>query len=122
VGTSLARAAPGSGTAVGGPVMFVLAIFAIVVTMFLALARALLGPTVFDRLMAVNMFGTKTVLLIAVSGFLTGRPEWLDLALLYTLVNFTGTLAVCRYVRFGNVGLERGAVLDDSSLEGESER
>lgn len=88
--------------------MFVVAMVALLATMFLALARAIAGPTVFDRLMAVNMFGTKTVLLIAVSGFLTGRPDFLDLALLYTLVNFTGTLAVCRYVRQGNVGLERG--------------
>jgi multicomponent Na+:H+ antiporter subunit F len=90
-----------------GAEVFPVAMVAILVTMFLALFRAIAGPTVFDRLMAVNMFGTKTVLLIAVSGFLTGRPEWLDLALLYTLVNFTGTLAVCRYVRQGDVGRER---------------
>ena len=84
--------------------MYLVAMAAIVVTMFLALARAAMGPTVFDRILAVNMFGTKTVLLIAVSGFLTGRPEWLDLALVYTLVNFTGTLAVLRFARFGNLG------------------
>ena len=84
--------------------MYYAALAGIVVTMMLALIRAARGPTVFDRLMAANMFGTKTVLLIAVSGFFVGRPEWLDLALLYTLVNFTGTLAVCRFVRFGSLG------------------
>lgn len=84
--------------------MYLVGMAAIVVTMFLALARAAMGPTVFDRILAVNVFGTKTVLLIAVSGFLTGRPEWLDLALVYTLVNFTGTLAVLRFARFGNLG------------------
>lgn len=83
--------------------MFVVAMVAIVITMSLALSRAVMGPTVFDRLVAVNMFGTKTVLLIAVSGFLVGRPEWLDLALVYTLVNFVGTIAVCRFVRFGSL-------------------
>jgi len=83
--------------------MFVAAMAAIVITMFLALARAAIGPTVFDRILAVNMFGTKTVLLIAVAGFLTGRPEWLDLAIVYTLVNFTGTLAVLRFARFGHL-------------------
>ena len=83
--------------------MYVAGMAAIVVTMFLALARAAIGPTVFDRILAVNMFGTKTVLLIAVAGFLTGRPEWLDLAIVYTLVNFTGTLAVLRFARFGNL-------------------
>ena len=62
--------------------MFVVATAGLLVAMTLAMIRALLGPTVYDRVMALNMFGTKTVLLIAVSGFLTGRPEWLDLALL----------------------------------------
>ena len=75
----------------------------IMLTMFLALARASLGPTVFDRILAVNMFGTKTVLLIAVAGFFTGRPEWLDLAIVYALMNFAGTIAVAKYCRFGNL-------------------
>jgi len=83
--------------------MFVVAMIGIILTMLLALVRAALGPTVFDRIVALNMMGTKTVLLIAVSGFLTGRPEWLDLALVYTLVNFTGTIVVLRYARFGNL-------------------
>jgi len=71
--------------------------------MALALARAFMGPTVFDRVLAANMFGTKTVLLIAVSGFLTGRPEWLDLALLYALMNFTGMIALLRFSKFSNL-------------------
>ena len=49
------------------------------------------------------MFGTKTVLLIAVSGFLVGRPEWMDLALVYALVNFVGMVALLKFVRFGNL-------------------
>ena len=62
-----------------------------------------MGPTVFDRVLAANMFGTKTVLLIAVGGFLTGRPEWLDLALLYALMNFTGMIALLRFSKFSNL-------------------
>ncbi len=81
--------------------MFDAAMLGILVTMLLALIRATMGPTVFDRILAVNMFGTKTVLLIAVSGFLYGRPEWMDLALLYALMNFIGTLAVLKYARYG---------------------
>jgi len=68
--------------------------FAILVTMCLALARALLGPTVYDRVLAVNMFGTKTVLLLAVVAFFYGRQDFLDLALAYALINFIGVLAV----------------------------
>lgn len=84
--------------------IFVAATIAVVVTMFLALGRATLGPTVFDRILALNMFGTNTVLLIAVSGFLTGRPDFLDLALVYALMNFIGTIAVLRFARFGTLG------------------
>ena len=75
---------------------------AVVVTMALALTRAALGPTLFDRILALNMFGTKTVLLIAVIGFLTGRPDFLDLALVYALMNFIGVIAILRFLRFGH--------------------
>ncbi len=83
--------------------MFVVPSVAILVTMALALTRALLGPTVYDRVLAMNMVGTKTVLLIAVLGFLTGRPDFLDLALLYALINFIGTLAVLKFFEFGDL-------------------
>jgi multicomponent Na+:H+ antiporter subunit F len=83
--------------------VFVVAMVGVLTTMALALARAFMGPTVFDRVLAANMFGTKTVLLIAVSGFLTGRPEWLDLALLYALMNFTGMIALLRFSKFSNL-------------------
>jgi len=83
--------------------MFAVATAAILVTMLLALVRAFLGPTVYDRVLAANMFGTKTVLLIAVSGFLTGRPEWLDLAVLYALMNFIGMIALLRFSKYGNL-------------------
>lgn len=77
--------------------MYAAASLAILVVMGLALIRAILGPTAFDRLLSVNMFGTKTVLLISVIGFLTNRPDFLDIALVYALVNFLSTIAVLRY-------------------------
>ena len=77
---------------------------AVLLTMGLALVRAFLGPTVYDRILALNMAGTKIILLIAVSGFLTGRPEWLDLALLYVLISFVGLLAVLRFSKYGGLG------------------
>lgn len=86
--------------------MFVAAMIGILVTMILALTRALVGPTVYDRILAVNMFGTKAVLFIAVIGFLTDRPEFLDLALIYVLINFIGTLAVLKFVQYGALGAE----------------
>ena len=79
--------------------MFVAAMLGVLVTMVLALVRALKGPTAYDRVLAVNMFGTKTVLLIAVIGFLTGRPDFLDLGLVYVLINFIGTIAILKFVQ-----------------------
>lgn len=79
--------------------MFLAAAIAILVTMALALTRALLGPTVYDRVLAVNMFGTKTVLLLSVISFLYGRTDFLDLALAYALINFIGVLAVLKFVQ-----------------------
>jgi multicomponent Na+:H+ antiporter subunit F len=84
--------------------MFAAAALAILVTMCLALIRALLGPTVYDRILAVNMFGTKTVLLIAVFGYLTGRPDFLDIALVYALINFIATIAVLKFLEYGDLG------------------
>ena len=79
--------------------MFVAAMLGVLVTMVLALVRALKGPTAYDREQAVNMFGTKTVLLIAVIGFLAGRPDFLDLGLVYVLINFIGTIAILKFVQ-----------------------
>jgi multicomponent Na+:H+ antiporter subunit F len=84
--------------------MFWVTALAIVVTMLFALVRAFLGPSVYDRILALNMFSTKTMLLIALSGFLAGRPEWLDLALLYAMLSFVGLLAVLRFSKYGDLG------------------
>lgn len=79
--------------------MYYAVTIATLITMALALTRALLGPTVYDRVLAVNMFGTKTVLLFSVIAFLAGRPDFLDLALAYALINFIGVLAVLEFFR-----------------------
>lgn len=84
--------------------MFIAAMLGVLVTMVLALVRALKGPTAYDRVLAVNMFGTKTVLLIAVIGFLTGRPDFLDLGLVYVLINFIGTIAILKFVQLTGMG------------------
>ena len=78
--------------------MLAAACVAILVAMGLALARTLLGPTIWDRILAVNSFGTKTVLLVAVIGAFAGRSDYLDIALLYALMNFIGTVALMKYV------------------------
>jgi multicomponent Na+:H+ antiporter subunit F len=84
--------------------MFAAAAAALLAALVLLLARAVLGPTVFDRLLAANTTGTVAVLLLAVIGFLTGRPEFLDLAIVYGLLNIVGTIAVLKFFRHGSLG------------------
>ena len=70
----------------------------------LLLARAVRGPTVFDRLLASNTIGTLAILLLATLGFLGGRPDFLDLAIVYGLLNVVGTIAVLKFFRYGDLG------------------
>ena len=83
---------------------FSITLVAIGISLLLALARAVLGPTAFDRVLAVNSIGTLAVLAICVYGFFDGRPEFLDIALLYALINFIGTICVLKYFRAGTLG------------------
>lgn len=84
--------------------MFAAATGALLVTVALALVRAVLGPTVFDRLQAANTIGTVAMMLLALFGFLNGRPEFLDLAIVYGLLNVIGVIAVLKFFRKGSLG------------------
>lgn len=86
--------------------MFAVASIALLVVMALALIRAFVGPTLYDRILAVNNFGTKTVLLIAVLDFLGGRPEFLDIAIVYALINFISVIAVLRFFEYAGRKIE----------------
>ena len=77
--------------------MLIAATIAILVVMIMAIIRAIMGPTLYDRILAVNMFGTKTVLLISLLGFVMGRPEFLDIAIVYALINFISVIGVLHY-------------------------
>ena len=84
--------------------IFALAGFGILLAMALVLIRLIKGPTLYDRVLAVNSFGTHTVLLIGVVGFWNGRPDFLDIALLYALINFVGTIAILKFFRYRAIG------------------
>lgn len=86
--------------------MFAIAAGAILVALALAVARGILGRTLFDRLLAGNVVGTLAILLLSVVGFLTGRPEFLDIGLTYGLLNLIGTLAVLRFLRHGDLAYD----------------
>ena len=84
--------------------MFLVAAIAIFIAMILVLVRLYIGPTLYDRVLVLNAFGTLTVLFIGILGFLSERPEFLDIALLYALINFVGTIAVLKYFRYRTLG------------------
>jgi len=84
--------------------MFAVAILAVLIALALAVARTLVGPTAFDRLVAANNIGTSAIMLLALFGFMTGRPEFLDIGITYVLLNMIGTLAVLKFFRYGALG------------------
>ena len=84
--------------------MFAMTTVVLLVVMAAGLVRAILGPTLPDRVLALNFFGTATVLLIVTLGFLNGRPDFSDIALVYALINFVGTIALLKFFQFGDLG------------------
>ena len=84
--------------------MFYVATFSILISFMMVLTRLFLGPTLYDRVLALNAFGTLAVLMISVVGFLFGRPDFLDIALLYALLNFIGTIAILKFFRYKEIG------------------
>ena len=88
--------------------MFIAVSAVILVAIAIGLVRAFRGPTLYDRVMAANMIGTLTVLMVAVLGFMTGRPEFLDIALVYVLISFVSTIAVLKVVNTRSDTTEAG--------------
>lgn len=84
--------------------MITTALIAIMIVMVIVLLRAWLGPSLYDRVLAINTFGTATVLAIAILGFYMQRPAFMDIAIVYSLINFIGTVAVLKLYRFDSLG------------------
>lgn len=87
---------------------------AVLLAIALGVVRALRGPTVFDRVLAGNAIGTGAIMLLALIGFLTDRPEFLDIGILYALLNIIGTLAVLKFFRYGDLSHPGGEEPADS--------
>lgn len=84
---------------------------ALIAALLIVLVRALKGPTLYDRVLAVNSAGTKVVAFIAAYGFLTRRPDFVDISLLYALINYIGTIAVLKFFEYEDLG--SGAYQED---------
>jgi multicomponent Na+:H+ antiporter subunit F len=95
------------------------ALFALLVGGCMLLIRALMGPTMYDRVLAVNSLGTKTVLVIGLLGFVMGRPDFLDIAMLYTLINFVSTIAILKFFRYRSFQVPLARKSDTSAQGGD---
>lgn len=93
------------------------AAFFLLVTMGLMIARLISGPTLYDRLLAVNSFGTKTVIFLCLFCMIIGRPDGVDIALLYALMNFIATIAVLKFFRYRalDISLETAHIVSDAT-------
>ncbi len=76
----------------------------LLVSVFLLLIRAIKGPTAYDRILAMNVIGTKAVLIVCLIGFVTQRPDFIDIALVYGILNFLSTIAILKFVRHKRLG------------------
>ena len=94
--------------------IFAVASIAVLAALTLGVVRALSGPTVFDRVLAANVIGVGAIMLLALFGFLTDRPEFLDIGILYALLNIIGTLAVLKFFRYGDLSHPGGQEPENS--------
>ena len=83
--------------------VYLLITFVLLVGLLLILVRAVKGPTVYDRILAVNAMGTKTVILVTMLGYVSGRWEFLDMAIVYALISFITTIAILKYIEKGRL-------------------
>ena len=84
--------------------MLVAGMVALALAVLIAIIRVALGPTAFDRVLAANSIGTMVILAIALHGFVMGRPEFIDISILYAIINYIGTLAVLKLFSIGSLG------------------
>jgi multicomponent Na+:H+ antiporter subunit F len=76
-------------------------LLSLLVMVALCLARAAIGPTVADRMVAINVIGTKALVLIVGLSVATRQPFFVDIALVYGLIGFLATIGVATYLERG---------------------
>ncbi|MCA9693350.1 MAG: hypothetical protein KC636_27390 [Myxococcales bacterium] len=83
--------------------MYLIVTLALLIGLLMILVRAVKGPTDYDRILAVNAMGTKTVILVTLLGYVSGRTEFIDMAIVYALISFITTVAILKYIEKGRL-------------------
>ena len=98
--------------------LLVAAAAGLMAAMALMIVRAIVGPSHYDRILAANSFGTKTVLFIALIGFVFRRPDFMDIAIVYALINFVTTVALMKFFRYRSL---KSSLTDRAQPEAEGD-
>lgn len=83
--------------------VYLLTAVVLLVGVFMLLYRAVAGPTVYDRILACNAIGTKTIVFVTLLGYISGRTEFIDMAIVYALIAFITTIAILKYIEKGRL-------------------
>ncbi|RLI83832.1 cation:proton antiporter [Archaeoglobales archaeon] len=83
--------------------IFEIFLYILLITTSIVLYRVIKGPSLFDRIVGINAIGTKTILMIVVISYVFERPSFLDIALLYAILNFIGSIVISIYIERGGV-------------------
>jgi multicomponent Na+:H+ antiporter subunit F len=75
----------------------------IMVLIFISMFRVIKGPTIADRVVALNVIATKITIAIVVVSILTNQQTYIDVALVYALIGFIASIAIVRYLEKGKV-------------------
>jgi multicomponent Na+:H+ antiporter subunit F len=96
-------------------------VLAMALAMAIMLARLFAGPTLYDRVLAANSFGTKTVLLLLIFSLLVGRGDGVDIALLYALINFIATIAILKFFRYRSLEIALAQMSLRRAIDGDED-
>lgn len=75
----------------------------VMVLIFISMYRVIKGPTIADRVVALNVIATKITIAIIVIAILTNQQSYIDVALVYALIGFVASIAIVRYLEKGKV-------------------
>lgn len=92
-------------------------LFLLGLTLSLTLVRLFAGPTLYDRVLAVNALGTQTLILLASWAVHIGRSDLMDIVLLYALINFVAVIAILKFFRYRSLRIKLLPQRDESQGE-----
>jgi multicomponent Na+:H+ antiporter subunit F len=83
--------------------LFIGTAIALMILVFLCLYRAIIGPRTIDRVVSINIIGTKALIILSLISFVFNETFYLDVAVVYALISFIMTIGVSKYIDTENI-------------------